>query len=483
MTRDRLVRALGLASLIPVLGFPLSNPDLFWHLSAARRIRETGAIPAADWLSSTRAGAPWADFEWVSQLVFGALHRLGGMPALWCFKAALMAASAYLVLKTIELYGGSAYDAAAALSLWGAASLTRSDIRPELFSLIGFGLVLLALERRRLGRRIPGPGAFVALFCVWGNLHPGFVYGLALTGLYAAGETAENKPEAKSLWLYLAAGVLGALLQPYVLANAEVLWRHWKDMGNIGVRISEWRGIRLDDPWFWPFWIALLCGCGSALLLLRRGRRPPLGPLASLLFFGFTASRHSRMAGYSVACSVPLAVAFLRAASEPARNRLKAACLVVFACYSLASSLQYGFGRKIFNDHFIPRAAAEFLAGQARELPRRGLYNPWGWGGYLGWRLYPDYLVFQDGRYLFHDLLEETGDALSDPQSWQDFLARRRIDLALMENAPLLIDGRPYHLSYMPRTEWALVYRDEKALIFARRASVPAAWIKAREEL
>lgn len=504
---DRLVKALGLLSLVPVLGLPLSNPDLFWHLSAARRIRETGALPVTDWLSATRAGAPWSDFEWASQMIFDAFYRQGGMFSLWAFKAALMAASALILLKTLELYTDSAPARWSAAALWGAASLTRSDIRPEMFSLIGFGMTFLALERRRLGAKVPGPVWFVPLFCVWGNLHPGFMYGLALIGLYAAAETAERfiqwkrprpLPAGPSLWLYLAGATLGCMLQVYGLAHFKVIWRHWQDMGNIRVRISEWKSLRLDDPWHWPFWIALLSATGAALLLLRRRRWLPLGPLAALLFFGFSASRHSRMAAYCVACAVPLIVYFLNeagaAAGTAARRWLLTASLAAFGAFALSCSLKYGFPRATFNDHALPRRAAEFLASEAAGLPRRGLYNPWGWGGYLGWRLHPGFLVFQDGRYLFHDLLKETGDALASPAAWQGFLGRHGVDLALMENAPLRAEAirtypdgstkafwRPYYLDFMPREGWALVYWDEKALIFARRGSVPAPWIEAHE--
>lgn len=471
--RDALILRLGLLSVVPVAFLPLSNPDLFWHLSAARRMRETLSVPTTDWLSSTRAGAPWVDFEWACQLVFDALHRAGGMHALWLFKAAMIAASAWLLLKTLELYEADAPTSSAALALWGASSLTRSDIRPELFSLIGFGLVFLGMERRRLGRSVPGPAWWAALFCVWANLHPGFVYGLALIGLYGA-------------WPYLGAAVLGSLLQVQGPAGLGVLWTHWRDSGNIGLRLSEWRPVRFDDPWHWPFWTALFSACGAALLCLRARRRPPLGPLAAVLFFGFAASRHSRMAAYAVACCVPLTVAFLKD-SVRGRALLRpwgAGCVIaVFGAFSLHCSLGYGFGRTAFNDHFIARGAAEFLAAQTPELPRRNLYNPWGWGGYLGWRLHPGWLVFQDGRYVFHDLLKETGDALASPADWQAFLDRRAIDIALMEDLPLFEEstGLPYHVAFMPRERWALVYRDGRALVFARRASVPRPWLAARE--
>ena len=42
---------------------PVRDPDLWWHLSAGRFLRETLAIPRADWLSHTMAGKPWVDFE------------------------------------------------------------------------------------------------------------------------------------------------------------------------------------------------------------------------------------------------------------------------------------------------------------------------------------------------------------------------------------------------------------------------------------
>ena len=92
------------AAVAACAALPFANPDLFWHLSAARRILELGRIPAADWLSYTRAGAPWIDFEWLTQLAWLAAYSAAGWWGLWAVKVALFSAAAVLVWRALEHY-------------------------------------------------------------------------------------------------------------------------------------------------------------------------------------------------------------------------------------------------------------------------------------------------------------------------------------------------------------------------------------------
>ena len=45
----------------------------------------------------------------------------------------------------------------------------------------------------------------------------------------------------------------------------------------------------------------------------------------------------------------------------------------------------------------LPVRAVDFIAEKSLPEP---LFNPYEWGGYLIWRLYPDYQVFIDSRTL-----------------------------------------------------------------------------------
>jgi hypothetical protein len=141
--------------------------------------------------------------------------------------------------------------------------------------------------------------------------------------------------------------------------------------------------------------------------------------------------------------------------------------------------------REARHDVYAPAVATAFLQRHP-DLAGARLYNPWGWGGYLGFHLYPGYRVFQDGRYLFHPLFVEASQASGAPESWSAFLDRYRIGVAVMENVPRRLPmargypggesrvfQRPYYIQYMPRSRWALVHWDEIALVFVDRSVFP----------
>ncbi|MBI3547570.1 MAG: hypothetical protein HY078_00820 [Elusimicrobia bacterium] len=484
---------------------PISNPDLFWHLSASRRIFALHAIPTVDWLSFTRVGDPWTDFEWLSQVVYGTLYDAGGFPQLWAFKAVLLAGAALILWKTLELEDVPADHRPAAVALWSAAFLTRSDIRPDLFSVLAFGAVFWALEARRQGRRVRTYAA-LPLFALWANLHAGFAYGLMLVGIYAAVETARAAASMKALkaaawyWYALVLAAAGTLLQPFGWKTYKVLWMHGRDVGSLAPYISEWGALSFDNPWHWPAWVVLLGSFAAGALYARRRKDIALAPTAALLLCGATSFQHVRLGSYFATLAVPLAFGWLsRSGVLPATPRVRvrvalASLSAACAAYVFWWGSHFGLFQTAYDDRFAPTGAAAFLERNKDEARGLSLYNPWGWGGYLGWRLYPDYFVFQDGRYIFHSLLIEAAKATGDPAAWQAFLEGRSVDLALMENAPAYVEGtrthadgtgvrlrRPYYVSFMPKDRWALIYWDEKALLFARRATVDDEWIHAHE--
>jgi hypothetical protein len=122
------------------------------------------------------------------------------------------------------------------------------------------------------------------------------------------------------------------------------------------------------------------------------------------------------------------------------------------------------------------------------------LYNPWEWGGYLGWRLSPWHKVFDDGRYIFHGHLPEIGEAVTSVEKTKEYVDKQGFDGMLLRNVKSWFatrkayrDGstkkflRPWYLFTFPKERWALVYWDEQALLIVDRRKVPAKWLAEHE--
>lgn len=473
---------------MPAFLLPLSNPDLFWHLSSGRWILEHKAFPRTDFLSFTMAGEPWSDFEWLSQVFFQGTYGLGGMPALWILKGLLLALTARVFLKTLALYGLPELHRAGALVLWSLAALAGADIRPELFSQFFFSALILALEAQRLGRLTLRPAAFFVVFALWANLHAGFAFGL----LALACSAAAAKPGGRrSLGRSLAAAAGGALCTPYGWEPYLVSLQHWRDRSDMALYIKEWQPPSLDNAFHWPFWLVLALFV-LALLVWRR-KAPPGLALAGVLL-GFLSLRHARLATYFQAAALPLILLSIKSVPVTlALRRSAAACaagVAVFFIWTLPALSWTDF----FYPRHVPLRAAAFLQAQRPVLEGKKLYHEWEWGGYLAWRL-PWFEVFWDGRYLFHQRLAQAGLASGRGASaWQEWLEKQNLDGALLHNRPDLFpttrlykDGsskpfpRPWYLQYMPRPRWALVYWDDKTLFFLRRGAVSPAWLSAHE--
>lgn len=493
--------AAGAAALAAAALAPAADSDLWWHLSAGRRILEEGAVPHADWLSWTRPGAPWNDFEWLSQAVFAAVHLGFGTAGLWALKAALLAAAGAGVLALSRRAALAAPARGAALALFGAGVLPRADIRAELFSLALFAWLAAAAERER---SLGWPGArlaaalsgTLALFALWANLHAGFALGLALAAAYAAAAAAAGR----RAWLAVpVVGAAATLLNPYGWGVWSALWEHGRDAALLRGLILEWGPAgwgRLSHVGAW----SVTAAAGAAVLVCARRGRLPAAPELFALALAAAALRHVRLSGYGAALMPLAAAAAARAAhglweSDRPRRLAAGVCAAALAL-ALAAARPWRVGLGVYDPALVCEVAAAWLA-EHRELAGLKMYNPWSWGGYLGWRLGRP--VYQDGRYLFHALLAEQAGAVVSPEAWQALLERRGVELAVLEDVPLTrpsrwvaADGRetpverPYYVSYMPRERWALVWTDGTALVFVRRDRLPAGlpefrWLRPRD--
>jgi hypothetical protein len=120
----------------------------------------------------------------------------------------------------------------------------------------------------------------------------------------------------------------------------------------------------------------------------------------------------------------------------------------------------------------MPADAADFLSG----LRINGnMFNEYGIGGYLIWRLYPDKKVFIDGRSLELDVYKEYELAAfagnEKDYSWEGVL--KKYDVTYVVMPPLMPGGDIYPLveRLFDADDWTLIYSDHLSLIFMKKTT------------
>ena len=390
----------------------MQGSDLWWHLAGGRWIAQTRTLHFADPFSFTCHGRPWFHPEWLSDLIFYAWATLFGTTALVWWKWGVLVATFGLLFRLLRQIGG--HSGAAYLAMLSAAAVGAPflDIRPQLYTFLGFVVVLsFALP---LSRRL---WILPLVFLLWANLHSGFLLGLftiimVLAISFFYGETPRR-----------AAIIAGTcLLACFINGNGSeaMLWpiRFARDSHSPFLRVAEWLppyepgGIRssLYYPSIAAFVVSLLI-----VVVSRAYRRQPRLTLSSVaiglvtLVLSIRSRRFIPLFGItqSLLLAPALVVVFswlrqrvLRILPWLDRPRVWPIALpvaaLIFSAFRLAP---FPLSRNAFlyltaEDSF-PVEAMNFVETNHLEGKVFNLYN---WGGYIDWRTEGRLQVFIDGR-------------------------------------------------------------------------------------
>ncbi len=531
----RFLAAVLLSIAFSVLFTPIYNYDLFWHLSAGKYIFQNLALPKTDFLSWTKTGTPWMDFEWLAQVIYYLLYLAGGIQALYCWKIVLMLILFLLFKKTLVLHtanlirkqtpptiegrlpSGSGQTnlredfsrgikgAFFAYALFALLIFPNSDLRVDNYSLIFFALELYFFERAFSSGMLWNRKVYLVFFCfysLWANLHAGFIFGLLLILFYMSGLIIDglyNRKKngvltdclnkAKSVFVCFLFAFLGTIANPFGTKIYGVVLRHLSDMPAISRYVTEWAPPRLSNPFHWVYMLALFFSLAFMALLVAKKKKFHFAHILILLYFAFVSSQHTRHIGFfSIAFSFIMPYYFRK---ENFLSRKWLARQFVFAFIAAVFCFMYiwPFTFKTLLIPLFPRKnAISFLRENASKLADLRMYNPWRWGGYLGFYLSPPYKIFVDGRYIFHDYAAEISIAESSPFFFKRFAKRRKLSLAIIErnyrlrevrmcegNACFKI-ARPEYLFYFPPKDWTLVWWDMNSLVFVKKEHLSSNW-------
>lgn len=480
-----------------------ADPDAFLHLAAGRWIAAHGRIPATDPFTSASQGHPWIDHEWLPQVVMHVLYQLAGYRALVLLFTATILAACGMAYRSLRRRGVHEVIAAAVVAWAAILSSPLWGVRIQMLTFALAAAYLAALLDYTEGRR-RRLWLFIPLSLLWANVHGGFIVGLLLIGLFAAGTLGQalwlllrrhaapaQTPDACTLLGRVAhLGAVGAactaasLVNPNGLALLLYPLTHYGGTANPSMKyIAEWQSPNFHEPLFLVFAAAL-----AALAIVppahpttpNEGRLSASWPLnLSLVVFTMMAlqsARHLPLFALAFAAVMGprldvLASGWLRRErlpEQPLLARLNLALLAGIIGLLVVQPLTregLQLGREPLLNPY-PAGGVEHLL---RTRPPGNLFNTYHWGGFLMLRLYPMQQPFIDGRADVHgpEVMDDYMRVATLQAGWREILRRYGINTVLIEKDSALATA----LADDP--DWLRTYRGEVEEVFVRRSPLP----------
>ena len=434
--------------------------DPFWHMAAGAWMLDHGQVIREDVFSYTMTGKPWHAHEWLSEIVMAGTYRLSGMHGLFILLGLTYAATSLLIARSLLRW----LDPVPALLVLGFALACLKGwmmMRPHSFALPVLAAWADELLLARSENRAPRSMVLVPLILAWVNLHPSFLFGLALLAPFAVEAVIEGRKSFTS-WLppILASGA-AAFVNPSGISGVLFPLLFATD-GTAGL-IPEWQSSTFGS--ISPLEISLLVGMFAAFSLGIYVPFMRLILLAGMLHLTFAHQRFVIVLATlgSMLLAEPIGKALRARGWVSSRSHdiingcpiFGGAALIAFA----VAAASFMIPRGIRNENITPVAA---LSSIPAEIVQQPVFNDWRIGGYM---VLQGHKVFIDGRAeLYGAAWFRNYLAISEGD--YDALSKTLQEHAVIWTILQQRNGANQLLRLMPA--WCLHYADSAAVVFIR---------------
>jgi hypothetical protein len=461
----------------------LMDGDTGWHIRTGEYILAHHAVPTQDLFSFSKAGQPWFAWEWLTDVLFAGLFRIGGLKAIVLFAGVMIGAYSTVLLRYAVWRGANGLLAACICLFAVGGSSMHFLARPHLFTLLLLPACLWLVEADRR-QNTPFLWLLVPITVLWTNLHGGFLIFIACLALLVCGSAVEamlGRPRWPAVRRYsalLAACAAASVLNPFgiglhvhILAYLRADWI--KDL------VQEFQAPTFRTEGQFQYEALLVGGLVLTGLLLRKQR---VTEALWLLFLAHSSLISVRHAPLYAAVAAPLIASELSAWwKSEAAERKKSSILSIL--HQLGEDLTPNFGRTsvwpalaivalVFVDapikwpHDFPSEAfpIALVHENTKVLESGRLLTTDQWGDYIIYSFYPRQKVFIDGRSDFYgeSLGTEYLHLLQGAYDWRVILDRWGFDVALLPVQWPLVQMLKLDPS------WQVIKDDSHAILFRR---------------
>ena len=476
----------------------LNDGDTGWHIVTGESILRTFRIPFADPYSHTAPGMPWTTHEWLAEVIFGLSHRLMGLNGVVLVSSAVISLT-FFFLYLFMLHRRINAIISVSFTILGAfASSLHWLARPHIFSLaltLAFVVILETYQREKVNHLKLLP----LLMMIWVNLHGGYILGLILVLFYAFGNLLsfisdrERNDASKKASKTLAVAAVFTLLATFVNPHGpSILLFPFHLVGRefIMNNVVEWLSPDFHQYRLFEFMFLLFIATftlsrrkpdvieGSVALFLTAISLYSVRyiPLFAIVVTPMAAARGEGVLNHLARKlgSIRFAVAargVFRGISENVialEGRFRRH-LWIYAAIGACTLITLNGGRLgkaqlMDYTHDKTKFPVDALDFALSNQITGNMFNNDRWGGYIIYKSYPEYKVFQDGRSDMYGvfLLEEYMRVARAHLGYEDVVDKYGVTWVIFNaNSPicqiLAASGK-----------WKLVYADTTANILLK---------------
>lgn len=448
--------------------------DLWARLIAGMGVIDGGGVLKSDFLSYTPVHT-WYDHEWGSGVIFYLFLKLFGPFSLIVLESILYFGVFFVISRIIKLRTNTQpYNIIFYIfPIIAVAENFNNPVRCHLFSFLLFSIYLYIMELARKDNIKP---LFIIplLTIIWNNLHGGVVAGIGLILLYIIGEFLNRKPVKKYI-ITLLISIPLLIINPWGFDYIKFLL-----MANSMKRpdVAEWWGIfeKINLFSFIPFKLFMFSIIGIETITLLKNKVQNFAEwwnncdktkyiiLIVTFYLGFTKVKllpffviTGTIFGYEDFYKLINKIKF-----PEWKNRVLYSVLLIMTTFSLLIkdiSIPVNF-------EAYPVKEVEFV--KINNLKGKILVN-FGLGSYVAYKLYPNNLIYMDGRYeeVYYEgmvpLLKKFYLVLP---YWNEVLVKYPPDLMILEN-----DYPVYSVLKNSKT-WVNVYEGKRFGVFVKKEEV-----------
>src|ERR1700719_1824525 len=127
----------------------LVDADVGWHIRSGEWILNHHAVPYHDLYSFSKPDAPWYAWEWLTDVIFGRLHRMAGLKGVVLMAAVLISLFAVTLIRRMVSRGVHLFLALVIALLGVGGSSMPFLARPHLLTLLLLSISVWMIEADR----------------------------------------------------------------------------------------------------------------------------------------------------------------------------------------------------------------------------------------------------------------------------------------------------------------------------------------------